>query len=175
MNTATDPSVIAPSAAPEASEAAAGTPCCGADPRTAAAPPAARRVSLALDPVTHEELQRAAGHRDVASYLYVLAGRYARWNELREWLSQLETAYGPLPPEALERIHRRMLGLPRRRDGVRSVSVTFSDAEFAALSAAAGDRPVAAHLRELLADQLCPARGGDGSDDSARGEVEHTG
>ncbi|MFD0804001.1 hypothetical protein ACFQZU_22165, partial [Streptomonospora algeriensis] len=134
MNTATIPSA---SAAPESAEAAVPHGSRSGDD-AAAAPPLARRVSLALDPVTHEELQRAAGHRDVASYLYVLAGRYARWNELREWLSQLEAAYGPLPPEALERIHRRMLGLPRRRGGGRSVSVSFSDAEFGALSDAAG-------------------------------------
>ncbi|MUL43161.1 hypothetical protein FZ103_18645 [Streptomonospora sp. PA3] len=153
------------------------TPCSGYPDRESAATaaaPVARRVSLALDPVTHEELQRAAGHRDVASYLYVLAGRYARWNELREWLAQLEAAYGPLPPEALERIHRQMLGLPRRRGGTRSVSVSFSDAEFGALSDAAGERPVADYLRELLAEHLCPARN-DGGRASDEGGGEHTG
>ncbi|MBV2365475.1 hypothetical protein ACFPZ0_24115 [Streptomonospora nanhaiensis] len=124
------------------------------------APPAvpARRVSLALDPLTHAELERAAGHRDVASYLCTLAGRYARWSELREWLTQIEAVYGPLPPEAVERVHRQMLGLPRRGDHPRTVSVAFSDSEFAALSRAAGDRPVAAYLRDLLADLLGPER-----------------
>ncbi|GAA4950861.1 hypothetical protein GCM10023224_39090 [Streptomonospora halophila] len=155
MNTATIP------ASPTAPESAENPVL--RDPRSTddAAGPLARRVTLALDPVTHDELQRAAGHRDVASYLYVLAGRYARWNELRDWLSQLETAYGPLPPEALERVHRRMLGLPRRKEAARSVSVGFSDAEFRALSDAAGDRPVADYLRELLAGLLCPAQGTD--------------
>lgn len=167
MNNATIPTA---SAAPERAEAPEPhSPYSGDDAATA--PPLARRVSLALDPVTHEELQRAAGHRDVASYLYVLAGRYARWNELREWLSQLEVAYGPLPPEALERIHRRMLGLPRRRDGARSVSVGFSDTEFRALSDAAGERPVADYLRELLAELVCPARNEGGSaEDGSGGE-----
>ncbi|GAB3450488.1 hypothetical protein GCM10027570_25800 [Streptomonospora sediminis] len=161
MNTATPPIPSAQTAE------AADSHCSGPDPAAPApapaAAPVARRVSLALDPVTHEELQRAAGHRDVASYLYVLAGRYARWNELREWLSQLEAAYGPLPPEALERIHRQMLGLPRRRDGARSVSVGFSEAEFRALSEAAGERPVADYLRELLAELVCPARSRGGA------------
>ncbi|MDA0564267.1 hypothetical protein LG943_08000 [Streptomonospora sp. S1-112] len=114
----------------------------------------ARRVSLALDPLTHAELERAAGHRDVASYLYTLAGRYARWSELREWLTQLEAVYGPLPPEAIDRVHRQMLGLPRRADHPRTVSVAFSDSEFAALTTAAGDRPVAAYLRDLLGGLL---------------------
>ncbi|MDT0301280.1 hypothetical protein [Streptomonospora wellingtoniae] len=153
MNTATMP---ASPTAPESPESPALRDPCSTDDT---AGPLARRVTLALDPVTHEELQRAAGHRDVASYLYVLAGRYARWNELRDWLSQLEAAYGPLPPEALERVHRRMLGLPRRKDSARSVSVGFSDAEFGALSDAADGRPVADYLRELLAGLLCPAQG----------------
>ncbi|GAA4907891.1 hypothetical protein GCM10023405_31810 [Streptomonospora salina] len=166
MNTATIPSR---SAASESVDAPApGSTGSGDD--GPAAPPPARRVSLALDPVTHEELQRAAGHRDVASYLYVLAGRYARWNELREWLVQLETAYGPLPPEALERVHRRMLGLPRRKDGARSVSIGFSDAEFRALSDAAGERPVADYLRELLADLVRPAQEGGCAEEGSAGE-----
>ncbi|WP_246422159.1 hypothetical protein [Nocardiopsis mwathae] len=125
------------------------------DPVVPAMTGAARRVVLVLDPVTHAELQRAAGHRDVESYLYVLAGRYARWSELREWLSQLEASYGPVPPEALEGLHRRMLGLPRRAaDGNRRLTVSFSAEEFGALGAAAGERPIAAYVRDLLTDRL---------------------
>ncbi|WP_157745512.1 hypothetical protein [Nocardiopsis gilva] len=130
---------------------------------------AARRVVLVLDPVTHAELQRAAGHRDVESYLYVLAGRYARWSELRAWLSQLEASYGPVPPEALEGLHRRMLGLSRRSpDGMRRLTVAFSTEEFAALGAAAGERPIASYVRELLTDRLTAPEA-----DAGRGESAH--
>ncbi|WP_046471813.1 hypothetical protein [Allosalinactinospora lopnorensis] len=118
-------------------------------------PTAAHRITLALDPMTHAELERAAGHRDVESYLYVLAGRYARWSELREWMAELETVYGALPPEALERLHRQMLGLPRRAaGGTSSLTVTLDAEEFAALANAAGERPLASYVREVLADHL---------------------
>ncbi|RNL80764.1 hypothetical protein [Halostreptopolyspora alba] len=123
---------------------------------TAAQP--ARHVTLALDPMTHDELERAAGHRDVASYLCVLAGRYARWNELREWMSQLETAYGALPPEALERLYRRMLGLPPRTpEGTGSLTVTLDAEEFRALAERAGERPLASYAREVLLDLVTSA------------------
>lgn len=142
------------------------------DPVEPAESGAPRRVVLFLDPVTHAELRRAAGHRDVESYLYVLAGRYARWSELREWLSQLEASYGPVPPEALEGLHRQMLGLSRRTaDGTRRLTVGLSPEEFAALGAAAGDRPIASYVRELLTDRLtAPEDGaGGGEGDAAAG------
>ncbi|WP_067970271.1 hypothetical protein [Nocardiopsis trehalosi] len=119
----------------------------------------ARVVTLVLDPVTRAELERAAGSKDLASYLHVLAGRHARWNELRAWLEQLEAAYGPLPPEALERVHRQMLGLARRTaDDPRTLSVAFTTEEFAALGAAAGDRPLAPFVHDLVVDHLTSAR-----------------
>ncbi|MFC4561309.1 hypothetical protein ACFO4E_05510 [Nocardiopsis mangrovi] len=116
--------------------------------------------------MTLGELRRAAGRQDLASYLCVLAGRHARWSELRGWLSQLEAAYGPLPPEALERVHRQMLGLPRYgRADSPSLSVVFSAEEFAALTAAAGDRPLAPFVRDLVIDHLTTS----GAADSGRG------
>ncbi|MFC3999278.1 hypothetical protein ACFOVU_25420 [Nocardiopsis sediminis] len=124
------------------------------------------RVVLTLDPATLGELRHAAGRQDLASYLCVLAGRHARWSELRGWLSQLEAAYGPLPPEALERVHRHMLGLPKHsRAGSPSLSVVFSAEEFAALATSAGDRPLAPFVRDLVIDHLTAS----GSTDSGPG------
>src|SRR5690625_3000154 len=103
--------------------------------------------------MTRAELERAAGHRDVEPYLYVLAGRYTQWSELREWMSQLETAYGALPPEALERLYRQMLGLPQRAsDGSGALTVTLDADDFRAPAERAGARPLATYVREILVD-----------------------
>lgn len=121
-------------------------------PRSAADP--AHRVVLELDPMTHAELERAAAGRTVGSYLYVLAGRYARWNEMRDWLGHLESCYGSVPAEALERVHRRMLGLTPVRGAGRTLSVAFSEEEFAELETAAEGRPLALFVREAVLDRL---------------------
>ncbi|MBB4933331.1 hypothetical protein F4561_004151 [Lipingzhangella halophila] len=134
-------------------------------PGRPAAAQSAHQVTLALDPMTHAELERAAGHRDVASYLYILAGRYARWSELREWVSQLETAYGALPPEALERLYRQMLGMPPRMSGgTGSLTVTLDAEEFRALAERAGERPLASYVREVLVDLLTARHQPDSAD-----------
>ncbi|WP_017623460.1 hypothetical protein [Nocardiopsis chromatogenes] len=119
-----------------------------------AAPAPEHRVVLDLDPMTHAELRRAARGRTVESYLYVIAGRYARWSEMRDWLGRLEACYGPLPAEALERVHRRMLGLSQVRGAGNTLSVAFSDEEFAALEEAAEGRPLAPFVRETVIDRL---------------------
>lgn len=125
-------------------------------PLTEHADPAPRHtLTLVFDPATFAELERAAGGEDVCSHLRSLSSRYARWNELREWLVQLETAYGPLPPEALERMHRQMLGLPRRAGGgSRSLTIALDPEEFAALDTMSGPRPLAPYAREVLVDHL---------------------
>ncbi len=141
---------MTPSSSPSPSSSVPGQP--------AAAHPV-RHVTLALDPMTHAELEDAAGHRDIESYLYVLAGRFARWNELRQWLSQLEVAYGSLPPEALERLYRQVLGLsPRAAEGAGALTVTFDPDEFRALAEHAGDQPLAAYVREVLVDLVTTQR-----------------
>ncbi|MDA2805399.1 hypothetical protein [Nocardiopsis suaedae] len=121
------------------------------------APAPEHRVVLDLDPMTHAELRRAAHGRTVGSYLYVIAGRYARWSEMRDWLGRLEACYGPLPAEALERVHRRMLGLSQVRGAGNTLSVAFSDEEFAALEEAADGRPLAPFVRETVIDRLTRA------------------
>ncbi|MFC7328839.1 hypothetical protein [Marinactinospora rubrisoli] len=119
-------------------------------------------VVLSLDPRTHAELQRAAGGQGVQCYLRVLAGRHARWLETREWLFQLEAAYGKLPPEALESLHRRMLGLGRTPpDGARSLTITLDAEEAAALAERAGDQPLAPYARHVLIDHLTGDAGRD--------------
>ncbi|PSL00847.1 hypothetical protein CLV63_101325 [Murinocardiopsis flavida] len=119
-----------------------------------------REVTLVLDPDTHAELLRAADGADLAAHLRSLAGRYARWCELRDWLVQLETAYGPLPPEALERMHRQMLGLARRASSApATLTLGFDPEEFAALGAAARCRPLADYAREVLIEHLTAAPG----------------
>ena len=122
-----------------------------------AAPAPEHRVVLDLDPMTHAELRRAARGRTVDSYLYVIAGRYARWSEMRDWLDRLEACYGPLPAEALERVHRRMLGLSQVRGAGNTLSVAFSDEEFAVLEEAADGRPLAPFVRETVIDRLTRA------------------
>ncbi|GAB3213999.1 hypothetical protein ACQEU5_15330 [Marinactinospora thermotolerans] len=134
------------------------------------------RVTLFLDPVTRAEVEKAVGEGDISSHLAALVGRYVRWNETREWLSALESAYGKLPPEALERLYRQMLGLPRSAGSEgRSLTITLDAEEFAALDAQAGDRPMASYAREVLLDHITGSAGQDGgtgpSDDSGRGAV----
>lgn len=138
---ASDPSDLSESAAPASSPGPA-------------APAPEHRVVLDLDPMTHAELRRAARGRTVESYLYIIAGRYARWSEMRDWLGRLEACYGPLPAEALERVHRRMLGLSQVRGAGNTLSVAFSDEEFAALEEAAEGRPLAPFVRETVIDRL---------------------
>ncbi|RCV54647.1 hypothetical protein [Marinitenerispora sediminis] len=117
-------------------------------------------VVLSLDPLTHAELRRAAGGQSVQCYLRVLAGRHARWLETREWLLQLEAAYGKMPPEALEALHRRMLGLPRAvPEGARSLTITLDAEEAAALAERAGEQPLAPYARDVLIDHLTGGTG----------------
>jgi len=126
-----------------------------AHPAPEGAPP--RRVVLDLDPMTHAELERAADGRSIESYLYILAGRYARWNEMRDWLMHLEACYGPLPAEALERLHRRMLGLRPVHGAGTGLSVVFTEEEAAALKDAADGRALAPFVRETVLDRLTAA------------------
>ncbi|MDA2810534.1 hypothetical protein O4J56_07785 [Nocardiopsis sp. RSe5-2] len=169
---ATDPSRADSSGADPTGAALSGAESPGADPSEAAEPPEPaasgplhgpaapapeHRVVLDLDPMTHAELRRAARGRTVDSYLYVIAGRYARWSEMRDWLGRLEACYGPLPAEALERVHRRMLGLSQVRGAGTTLSVAFSDEEFAALEEAADGRPLAPFVRETVIDRLTRA------------------
>ncbi|GAB3500288.1 hypothetical protein [Nocardiopsis coralliicola] len=111
-------------------------------------------VVLELDPATYGELAAAAGDRTVTTYLYGLAGRYARWNEMRDWLVHLEDCYGPLPADALERLHRRMLGLRPVAERSRGLSVAFTEEEFAALDEAADGRTLAAFVRDTVLDRI---------------------
>lgn len=121
-----------------------------------------REVTIVLDPDTHAELLRAADGGDIAAHVRSLAGRYARWSELRDWLVQLETAYGPLPPEALERMYRQMLGLTRRAPtALSTLTLSFDAEEFAALGAVAQQRPLADYAHDVLIEHLITVPGAD--------------
>ncbi|WP_017592430.1 hypothetical protein [Nocardiopsis potens] len=115
------------------------------------------RIVLDLDPMTRAELERAAGGRSIEAYLYLLAGRCARWTEMRDWLAHLEACYGPIPAEALERLHRKMLGLRPVRGAGSALGVAFTDEELAALKEAADGRALAPFVRETVLDRLTAA------------------
>ncbi|MFW5416912.1 hypothetical protein J0910_09850 [Nocardiopsis sp. CNT-189] len=124
-------------------------------PGAEGAPP--HRVVLDLDPMTRAELERAAGGRSVEAYLYILAGRCARWSEMRDWLIHLEACYGPIPAEALERLHRKMLGLRPAAGSGAALGVAFTGEELAALKEAADGRALAPFVREVVLDRLTAA------------------
>src|SRR5690606_2568638 len=68
-----------------------------------------------------------------------------------------EACYGPLPAEALERLHRRMLGLRPVHGAGTGLSVVFTEEEAAALKDAADGRALAPFVRETVLDRLTAA------------------
>ena len=63
---------------------------------------AVSKVSLSIDEEVLDEARARAGHRELSAYVNDALSRQLQHDRLGEFLAEMETESGPIPPEMLE-------------------------------------------------------------------------